>query len=102
MAIAQRDDAALAERLASWAQEVDRTRGPQGGGLGLASFLLGDVSVFQRTASGSTDARDRQWRHFYYVQDTWRATPQLTPEPRFVAVNAAVPRPRSRGPPSLG
>jgi aminoglycoside phosphotransferase (APT) family kinase protein len=28
MAIAQRDDAALAERLASWAQEVDRTRGP--------------------------------------------------------------------------
>jgi hypothetical protein len=26
---------------------------------------------------------------------------QLAPEPRFVAVDASVPRPRSRGPPSL-
>ena len=26
---------------------------------------------------------------------------QLTPEPRFVGVDASVPRPRSRGPPSL-
>jgi hypothetical protein len=30
-----------------------------------------------------------------------RATSQLSPEPRFVAVSAGVPRPRSRGPPSL-
>jgi outer membrane receptor protein involved in Fe transport len=57
---------------------VDRTRGAQGGGLGLASFLLGDVSFFDRTASRSDDARERQWRHFYYAQDTWRATPKLT------------------------
>ena len=28
--------------------------------------------------STSTDARERQWRHFYYAQDTWRATPKLT------------------------
>ena len=31
-----------------------------------------------RYVSTSTDARERQWRHFYYVQDTWRATPKLT------------------------
>ena len=57
---------------------ANRTRGPEGGGLGLASFLLGDVSSFARTAGRSGDARERQWRHFYYVQDTWRATPKLT------------------------
>ena len=28
--------------------------------------------------SSSTDARERQWRHFYYAQDTWRPTPKLT------------------------
>jgi hypothetical protein len=56
----------------------DRTSGPDGGGLGLAAFLLGDVSLFSRTASQTTEARERQWRHFYYVQDTWRATPKLT------------------------
>src|SRR4030095_13513625 len=25
-----------------------------------------------------TDAGERQWRHFYYAQDTWRATQKLT------------------------
>ena len=55
-----------------------RTSGPSGGGLGLATFLLGDVSLFARTASRTTEARERQWRHFYYLQDTWRATPKLT------------------------
>ena len=39
--------------------------------------------------------------HTFDLPSLARATPQLTPEPRFVAVNAAVPRPRSRGPPSL-
>jgi outer membrane receptor protein involved in Fe transport len=57
---------------------VNRTRGSQGGGLGLASFLLGDVSFFSRAANRTTDARERQWRHFYYGQDTWRATSKLT------------------------
>ena len=56
----------------------ERTSGPGGGGLGLAAFLLGDVSLFVRTASQTTEARERQWRQFYYVQDTWRATPKLT------------------------
>lgn len=47
-------------------------------GLGLATFLLGDVTHFQRFVSSSTNARERQWRHFYYGQDTWRVTPKLT------------------------
>ncbi|HKP12745.1 MAG TPA: TonB-dependent receptor [Blastocatellia bacterium] len=54
------------------------TRGPSGGGLGLATFLLGDVTNFQRFISPNTDARERQWRHFYYAQDTWRASRKLT------------------------
>jgi outer membrane receptor protein involved in Fe transport len=57
---------------------TDRTRGPDGGGLGLASFLLGDVSFFTRYISPNTNARERQWRHFYYLQDTWRVTQRLT------------------------
>jgi Carboxypeptidase regulatory-like domain/TonB dependent receptor len=57
---------------------TDRTRGPSGGGLGLATFLLGDVTRLARYVSSSTDARERQWRHFYYAQDTWRPTPKLT------------------------
>jgi hypothetical protein len=55
-----------------------RTAGVNGGGLGLATFLLGDVSSFGRYISTNTDARERQWRHFYYGQDSWRATPKLT------------------------
>jgi outer membrane receptor protein involved in Fe transport len=57
---------------------ADGTRGPSGGGLGLATFLLGDVSSFGRYVSTTTDARERQWRHFYYVQDTWRPSSKLT------------------------
>jgi outer membrane receptor protein involved in Fe transport len=55
-----------------------RTSGPGGGGLGLASFLLGDVSRFTRYISSSTEAAERQWRHFYYAQDTWRVNDRLT------------------------
>ncbi|PYV29712.1 MAG: hypothetical protein DMG09_29360 [Acidobacteria bacterium] len=56
----------------------NRTRGPEGGGLGLATFLLGDATNFRRYYSTQTDARERQWRHFYYVEDTWRMTQKLT------------------------
>lgn len=55
----------------------NRTRGVDGG-LGLATFLLGDVTSFGRFVSSSTDARERQWRHFYYAQDTWRFNPKVT------------------------
>jgi len=57
----------------------DRTRGAvTNSGLGIATFLLGDVTNFRRYVSTQTDAMERQWRHFYYGQDTWRATPKLT------------------------
>jgi hypothetical protein len=54
------------------------TQGPTGGGLGLASFLLGQVQTFTRYVSNSTDAAERQKRLFSYVQDTWKITPKLT------------------------
>jgi hypothetical protein len=57
---------------------AERTQGPTGGGMGLATFLLGDVSGYRRYVSPTTDARERQWRWFVYAQDTWRATPKWT------------------------
>jgi len=57
----------------------DRTASAAGGtGLGFATFLLGDVTNFVRYVGTATDAKERQWRHFYYGQDTWRVTPKLT------------------------
>ena len=47
------------------------------GGLSLATFLLGDVTSFQRFVSTSTDAAERQRRFFFYGQDTWRVTSKL-------------------------
>jgi hypothetical protein len=49
-----------------------------GGGLSLASFLLGQVQTFTRYVSNSTEAAERQKRLFSYAQDTWRITPKLT------------------------
>src|SRR5262249_42356641 len=47
-------------------------------GLGIATFLIGDVTFFKRFVSTSLDARERQWRHFYYGQDTWHVNQKLT------------------------
>lgn len=47
-------------------------------GLGLASFLLGNVSEFRRYVSTTTDAREYQRRFFFYGQDTWRYSQKLT------------------------
>jgi hypothetical protein len=47
-------------------------------GLGLASFLLGDVNSFDRYVSSSTNAQERQKRFFWYGQDQWRVTNKLT------------------------
>jgi hypothetical protein len=46
-------------------------------GLGLGTFLLGNVTSFSRYVSTSTDASERQKRFFWYAQDTWRITPKL-------------------------
>ncbi len=56
----------------------NRTRSAQGGGLGLATFLLGDVTKIRRYVSPNTDAREQQWRTAYYAQDTWRPQSKLT------------------------
>ncbi|MGA7317515.1 MAG: TonB-dependent receptor [Silvibacterium sp.] len=48
------------------------------GGLGFATFVLGDVTNFARYVSETTNAREFQQRFFFYGQDTWRITPKLT------------------------
>jgi hypothetical protein len=48
------------------------------GGLGEASFMLGDVENYGRYVSVSTNAKEFQKRLFFYGQDTWRVTPKLT------------------------
>lgn len=48
------------------------------GGLDLATFLLGDVTQFDRYDSTVINAAERQKRWFFYGQDTWRATQKLT------------------------
>ena len=58
--------------------DATTTQGPNGGGLSLASFLLGQVNSFTRYVSNSTEAAERQHRLFSYAQDTWRVTPKLT------------------------
>ena len=40
--------------------------------------MLGDVTNFQRYVSSSTNAKEFQKRTFFYGQDTWRATHNLT------------------------
>ncbi|MGC1297997.1 MAG: TonB-dependent receptor [Alloacidobacterium sp.] len=48
------------------------------GGLGLATFLLGDVTQLQRYVSSSTNAKEFQKRFFFYGQDSWHPNPKLT------------------------
>ncbi len=47
------------------------------GGLGFGSFMLGDVTTFNRYVSTSTNAKEFQKRTFFYGQDTWRVTRKL-------------------------
>jgi hypothetical protein len=53
------------------------------GGLGFATFVLGDVTAFGRyiqnpSIVGSLNAKEFQKRLFFYGQDTWRLSPNLT------------------------
>src|SRR6266568_1034130 len=50
----------------------------QVGGLDLASFLLADVSFFERFASTTQTASESQKRFFLYAQDNFRLTNKLT------------------------
>ncbi len=56
------------------------TAGPaaNSAGVGFATFLLGDVSSFQRTQTQNLNAQERQKRMFFYGQDQWRVTQNLT------------------------
>jgi hypothetical protein len=47
-------------------------------GVGLATFLLGEVSGFDRYYSSSTNASEHQPRLYFYGTDEWRPTPKLT------------------------
>lgn len=58
--------------------DAARTQGPSGGGSGLATFLLGDVSRFERYVSPVLDASESQNRWFFFGQDSWRVTRKLT------------------------
>jgi len=64
-------------RTGSLAFFNSHTQGSSGGGLGLATLLLGDVSAFSRFASSINDAGERQKRWFFYGQDTFRVTRNL-------------------------
>ena len=69
-------------RAGVYAFNVDVTAlnvgGSPSGGLGLASFLLGTPTSFNRFAQISTTQQDVQWSMYYYAEDTWRLTPKLT------------------------
>jgi hypothetical protein len=56
------------------------TEGPSGGGAGLATMLLGDVSTFGRyvTNPSAINAAEQQNRWFFYGQDSWRVNKKLT------------------------
>ncbi len=60
------------------ATDTENTTLSTPGGLGLATFLLGDVTNMQRYVSTSTNAKESQKILFTYAQDSWRVTPNLT------------------------
>ncbi len=47
-------------------------------GLAIGTFLLGDVTSFQRFVSSSLNAAERQKRMFFYGQDSWRISSKFT------------------------
>jgi len=53
---------------------------PSATGLGLATFLIGDVTTFQRTVSTAAvaNAGEHQKRFGFYGQDTWRVNSRFT------------------------
>lgn len=46
------------------------------GGLGLASFMRGNVTGFVRTVAQAAP-KEVMWRNFFYAADTWRVNPKL-------------------------
>jgi hypothetical protein len=52
--------------------------GGTSGGLGLATFLLGETTTFARYVSNVTDATAYLDRYHFFAQDSWHLTPRLT------------------------
>jgi hypothetical protein len=71
-------DSNRAGELTFSATDTENTNLATPGGLGLATFLLGDVTNITRYVSTSTNAKESQKRVFTYAQDSWRVTPTLT------------------------
>ena len=57
---------------------TENTFASPAGGLGWATFMLGEVTNYNRYVSTSFDAKEYQKRTFFYVEDSWRATHKLT------------------------
>ena len=64
--------------LLTFSPSTTQAPGSPGSGLGLASFLLGQVAQFQRFDVYAENAANRQKRFGFYAQDTWRLTHKLT------------------------
>jgi hypothetical protein len=61
----------------------------------------GTVDTSCALCSAFAQAASATFSHSFQIPLLVRTGLQLTPEPRFADVDAPVPRPRSRGPPSL-
>jgi hypothetical protein len=71
-------DSNRAGELAFSATDTENATLSVPGGLGLATFLIGDVTNLSRYVSTSTNAKESQKRVFSYIEDSWRITPKLT------------------------
>jgi hypothetical protein len=57
---------------------LGNANGGSSGGLGLATFLLGETTTFSRYVSNINDATVYLDRFHFYAQDTWHTTSKLT------------------------
>lgn len=64
--------------LLSFSPATTELSSAPGSGLGLASFMLGEVAQFQRFDVYKETAANRQKRGSFYAQDSWRTTHKLT------------------------
>jgi hypothetical protein len=71
-------DSNRAGELTFSASDTENPASSTPGGLGFATFLLGDTTNFTRYVSTSTNAKESQKRLFSYVEDSWRVSPNLT------------------------
>src|ERR1700693_5974590 len=69
---------------------------------GLTSDSAGVADAACALCAAFAQAVTPTFSHSFIIPPLARTTSQLTPERRIASVTASVPRPRSRGPPSLG